>query len=203
MHDNLLVIFTRKPELGHCKTRLAKTVGDKAALEIYKHLVQHTAKTSADVKAQKQVWYTKAIVDDDCWENSIFEKQIQPEGDLGEKMKFAFEQGFKNNYKHIVIIGSDLYDLQPEDLTRAFEALKNHDAVIGPATDGGYYLLGMNALHKSVFEAKSWGTDTVFESTLRDLSTLKLKQLSPKNDVDYYEDIAGIPIFEEIIKTYQ
>jgi len=61
----------------------------------------------------------------------------------------------------------------------------------------------MNALHKSVFETKSWGTDTVFESTLRDLSTLKLKQLSPKNDVDYYEDIAGIPIFEEIIKTYQ
>lgn len=203
MSKNLLLIFTRTPELGKCKTRLAKTVGDRAALEIYELLLSHTANISVGVSAQKQVWYSKAIVDDDVWDNSVFEKQIQPKGDLGEKMKFAFEQGFAQGYQNIIVMGSDLYDVTSEDIYAAFLALETHDAVIGPATDGGYYLLGMKSLISSVFEGKSWGTNTVFEETIKDLSGIKLKQLSPKNDVDYYEDIAGITIFEEIIKKHQ
>jgi rSAM/selenodomain-associated transferase 1 len=203
MNSNLLLIFTRKPVLGQCKTRLAKTVGDQAALDIYKLLLEHTAKTSAKVHAHKQVWYTKAVVDDDCWDNCIFNKQLQPEGDLGEKMAYAFQQGFSEGFKRIVVIGSDLYDLEVSDIQDAFQALYTHDAVIGPATDGGYYLLGLSRMCTSVFKNKSWGMSSVFEATTEDLKPYKLHVLSPKNDVDYYEDIAGISIFEEIIKQNQ
>ncbi|WP_010518223.1 TIGR04282 family arsenosugar biosynthesis glycosyltransferase [Croceivirga radicis] len=197
---NLLLIFTRNPELGKCKTRLAATVGDQAALDIYNFLLQHTAKVTSQLSCDKAVYYSEEIWQDDVWDANTYEKKLQEGSDLGEKMINAFKEGFAAGYKNIIVIGSDLYDIHPEDLNHAFEQLGEHDFVVGPAEDGGYYLLGMNKLLPSLFSNKEWGTDSVLQNTLQDLQKETYFLLEEKNDVDYFEDIKDIPAFEPFIK---
>ena len=197
---NLLLIFTRNPELGKCKTRLAATVGDQAALDIYNFLLQHTAKVTSQLSCDKAVYYSEEIWQDDVWDANTYEKKLQEGSDLGEKMINAFKEGFAAGYKNIIVIGSDLYDIHPEDLNHAFEQLGEHDFVVGPAEDGGYYLLGMNKLLPALFTNKKWGTDDVLQSTLQDLQKETYFLLEEKNDVDYFEDIKDIPAFDPFIK---
>jgi len=197
---NLLLIFTRNPELGKCKTRLAATVGDESALDIYKFLLNHTISITKDVNAAKQTWYSVKIRKDDIWQSSFFDKRLQQGSDLGIRMAHAFQEGFASNYERIIIIGSDMYDLSKEDIDNAFAVLKNKDFVIGPAEDGGYYLLGMKIFKATIFQNKSWGTDTVLRDTLNDLKEEDVHLLEERNDVDLYEDIAGIDAFQPFLK---
>lgn len=120
--------------------------------------------------------------------------------DLGERMQHAFENGFSEGFERILIIGTDLYDISEEDIRLAFESLNNHDFVIGPATDGGYYLLGMKSLNSEIFKNKNWGTNTVLENTLQDLQEYQLKLMEPRNDVDYLDDIRDHPAFQKFIE---
>ena len=196
---NLLLIFTRNPELGKAKTRLAKTVGDETALEIYKFLLQKTRDISSKVNADKAVYYSVKVRDNDIWEASLYQKHQQKGENLGNRMQNAFTNGFNAGYEKVLIIGSDLYDLSSKNIDKAFDELENNDVVLGPAKDGGYYLLGMKKLHTSVFKNKNWGTETVREATLQDLIHQKVKLLEEKNDIDVYEDIIDIP---EIMETF-
>ncbi len=193
MHKNLLLIFTRNPELGKAKTRLAKTVGDETALEIYKFLLEKTRDISSKVSSDKAVYYSVKIRENDIWNENTFQKHQQVGEDLGIRMLNAFKNGFKAGYEKVMIIGSDLYDLTSENIENAFDQLNNNDLVIGPAEDGGYYLLGMNSLHSTIFKNKNWGTETVRKDTLSDLKDKKVKLLAFKNDIDVYEDIINIP----------
>ncbi|WP_291867067.1 TIGR04282 family arsenosugar biosynthesis glycosyltransferase [Maribacter sp.] len=198
---NLLLIFTRNPELGKCKTRLATTVGKNAALEIYKFLLKHTASLTKNLYATKQVFYSEEIWKKDTWDNAIYNKKLQEGSDLGERMYNAFLEGFNSNFERIIVIGSDMYDLSQEDIENAFIQLNTNDYVIGPATDGGYYLLGMKTLNSKVFKNKVWGTNTVLQNTLNDLKNTKIHILEAKNDVDVYEDIQNIEVFKSFIKN--
>ena len=193
MHKNLLLIFTRNPELGKAKTRLAKTVGNETALEIYKFLLNRTRDISSKVNADKAVYYSVKIRVNDIWDASIFQKHQQFGEDLGIRMQNAFKNGFDADYQKVMIIGSDLYDLSSKNIEKAFAELDENDVVIGPAEDGGYYLLGMNSLQEKIFENKNWGTESVRKDTLADLNDKKVKLLAFKNDIDVYEDIIAIP----------
>lgn len=193
MHKNLLLIFTRNPELGKAKTRLAKTVGDETALEIYKFLLNRTRDISSKVNADKAVYYSVKIRENDIWDASIYQKHQQFGEDLGIRMQNAFKNGFDAGYQKVMIIGSDLYDLSSKNIEKAFAELDENDLVIGPAEDGGYYLLGMNSLQEKIFENKNWGTESVRKDTLADLNDKKVKLLAFKNDIDVYEDIIAIP----------
>ncbi|GAA3521088.1 TIGR04282 family arsenosugar biosynthesis glycosyltransferase [Aquimarina addita] len=197
--ENLLLIFTRNPELGKCKTRLAATIGDQKALDIYTFLLQHTVAITENLTVTKEVHYSVKVRDQDLWNTSIYNKKQQQGDDLGERMQHAFANGFKAGYKNIIIIGSDMYDLNQKDLENAFNTLQTSEYVIGPAEDGGYYLLGMKSLRASVFANKKWGTSTVLQDTLRDLSDAHVKLLPEKNDIDYYEDIKDIPDFQQFL----
>lgn len=199
MRKKLLLVFTRNPELGKVKTRLAQTVGDQTALDIYKFLLKKTRDVSSEVSADKAVYYSEKIRENDIWNAHIFQKHLQVGEDLGIRMLHAFKNGFEAGYEKVMIIGSDLYDLSTEDIEKAFTALTTNDLVIGPAEDGGYYLLGMKSLHTTIFKNKDWGTETVRKSTLENLKNKKVKLLAFKNDIDVYEDILGIP---EIISTF-
>ena len=192
---NLLLIFTRNPELGKCKTRLAATIGDEAALKIYEFLLSHTHAITKNLDAAKHVYYSEYIGENDIWIEGGFQKFLQEGPDLGARLKQAFIDGFKAGFEHIIVIGSDLHDLSQHDLEKAFQVLKEKDAVIGPATDGGYYLLGMRQLIPAVFENKDWGTSTVLENTIKDLKGLDVAVLPERNDIDRYEDIAHNPVF--------
>ena len=201
--DCLLIIFTRNIEFGKCKTRLAKTVGPKIALDIYQFLVRHTADISANLEVNKWVFYSEHTQKGDVFDDQKFLKYVQQGDDLGSRMKNAFELGFSKGYKKIIIIGSDIYDLDRNDLEEAFEFLDKHETVIGPAEDGGYYLLGLKSVKEAIFSDKPWGKATVLEETLRSLESEDLKLLDVRNDVDIYEDIENIPVFQEFLKDWK
>ncbi|MDT7829242.1 TIGR04282 family arsenosugar biosynthesis glycosyltransferase [Pricia sp. S334] len=186
---DLLLIFTRNPELGKCKTRLAETVGDETALDIYRFLLQHTASITRNLNAAKQVWYSEEIWDNDIWDEAYYDKKLQKGQDLGVRMANAFQEGFASGYERIVIIGSDMFDLSRKDLENAFAQLKENDFVIGPAEDGGYYLMGMKSFRPELFTNKKWSSETVLEDTLRHLEDENLAILDEKNDIDVYKDI--------------
>lgn len=194
-----LMIFTRNPELGKCKTRLAKTIGDDSALDIYKYLLNHTAKIASNVSADRYVFYSETIITDDSWDKNVFRKKLQFGHDLGTKMENAFFDKFQLDYEKVVIIGSDLLDLNAELIETAFEYLDVNDVVIGPATDGGYYLLGMKKLHPGIFKNKDWGTATVREKTLNDLKEMQVALLKELNDIDTFEDMQN---YDELKKFY-
>lgn len=200
---NLLLIFTRNPELGKCKTRLATKVGNQSALEIYKFLLTHTVKITENINVTKQVYYSDKVGVNDIWNTAIFDKKIQNGNDLGERMHNAFNQGFIDGFKNIIIIGSDMFDMNQTDLENAFLQLEKNDYVIGPAVDGGYYLLGIRKQNDSIFKQKTWGTNTVLKDTLIDLKNEKIKLLEAKNDVDYFEDIKDIEAFQPFLKNIE
>ncbi len=194
-----LIIFTRNPELGKGKTRLAATIGDENALSVYKILLKHTADFSAKVTADRYVFYSEAIHKDDLWDNNIFRKKLQKGNDLGERMQNAFAELFEMGYEKVVIVGSDIYELAAQDVEDAYTAMGNEDFVIGPAKDGGYYLLGMKNLKPELFKNKEWGTNSVLNDTLKDLEGESVTKLSTKNDIDVFEDIEHIDIFQKFI----
>lgn len=196
---NLLIIFTRNPELGKCKTRLAKTIGEEAALEIYKFLLQHTVSVTKNLACDVEVHYSEKVQYNDIWDEDIYIKKQQIEGDLGEKMQHAFLSAIKNGYRNIIIIGSDLYDITQEDIEEAFKALETFEFVLGPSEDGGYYLLGMNQFKAELFKNKAWGTDSVLRDTLLDLKDDHLQLLEERNDIDVYDDLKDIPIFQQFL----
>jgi rSAM/selenodomain-associated transferase 1 len=198
-NKKLLLIFTRNPELGKAKTRLAKTVGDETALKIYKFLLKRTRDVSLKVSSDKAVYYSVKIRENDIWDKNTYQKHQQVGEDLGIRMQNAFKNGFEAGYQKVMIIGSDLYDLSSENIEKGFRKLDSHDVVIGPAEDGGYYLLGMNSLQENIFINKEWGTETVRKDTLEDLKNKKVKLLALKNDIDVFEDLVNIP---EIMNTF-
>lgn len=200
MPKNLLLVFTRNPELGKVKTRLAKTVGNATALKIYIFLLERTRDIAVKVAADKAVYYSVKIRENDIWDASIFQKHQQVGEDLGIRMLHAFKNGFKAGYEKVMIIGSDLYDLTAETIENAFSVLEKNEVVIGPAEDGGYYLLGMNSLEEKVFKNKDWGTETVRKDTLEDLKDKKVFLLGQLNDVDVFEDIKHHPAFQIFLK---
>ena len=188
--NNLLLIFTRNPELGKGKRRLAATIGDQAALDIYKFLLNHTVSITKNLYAEKQVYYSEEIWENDIWDNQKFDKKIQIGDDLGDRMANAFQEGFQNDYQKIIIIGSDMLDLSQENLENAFKALEKNDFVVGPADDGGYYLLGMKKLIPQLFENQPWSTNVILQNAIDELNKLQLSHhlLPVLNDIDTLED---------------
>ena len=200
MKKNLILIFAKNPVAGRVKTRLAKDVGEKKALQVYQYLLDHSAKVTSRVNASKQVWYADHIKEKDIWDNEVFEKKLQSGDHLGERMENAFRSAFAEGYEKVVIVGTDLYDIQPADIDKAFQKLDEFSAVIGPAKDGGYYLLGMNSMITKVFRNKKWSTDSVFRETMTDLQDHKTYQLEVRNDIDILEDIMEIEPLKKIVE---
>lgn len=197
---NLLLIFTRNPQLGKCKSRLAATVGNKTALDIYRFLLDHTVSITKNLSVAKQVWYSEEIWEEDIWNPRFYDKKLQQGEDLGVRMANAFQEGFASGFERIIIIGSDMYDLSEKSLQDAFSALLENDFVIGPAKDGGYYLLGMKTFKPNLFQQKDWGNDTVLRDTLKNLKNKNYHIMDERNDVDLYEDIKDIAAFRPFLK---
>lgn len=184
-----LIIFTRNPELGKCKTRLAAHIGDEAALNVYKHLLNHTKSEAIKTQADRFVFYSEEIIADDIWNSEYFNKKLQIGDTLGERMHQAFVELFNLGYQKVCIIGSDLLDLRSEIIMEAFQKLEKNKVVIGPATDGGYYLLALKAVSTNIFYNKQWGSDSVLKDTLNDLKEDQVYLLKELNDIDTFEDM--------------
>ena len=191
-----LIVFSRYPEPGTTKTRLAKVVGGLAAAEIQKKLTEYTLaqvrlflRTSPVAVTVYFEGGSTAEMQD--WLGTDFACRNQGEGDLGLRMQKAFAAAFQDEYKRIVIIGTDCPGLQACHMEQAFALLHQKNLVLGPASDGGYYLIGLSREEKSLFEEIPWGTDTVLAKTRniaakKGLSSGFLETLS---DVDRPEDL--------------
>lgn len=189
--NQLLIVFYRNPELGKVKNRLAATVGEERALAIYLLMAAHARKISLSMPVDRVVYYSEFSDSEDNWLNCDFQKRLQHGSDLGEKMKNAFEESFNSGYESVCIIGTDCLELTEDILFMAFDTLKHRDAVIGPAADGGYYLLGMNRFVPELFNNKNWSTSSVCGDTIQDLKHLHCSYhvLPTLHDVDHESDL--------------
>lgn len=200
MGDDLLIIFVKNLVPGMVKTRLAEDVGMFLALDVYQELVNNTAKVAKKVDVDKIVFYSEYVEVEDAFDAENIEYHIQEGKDLGERMKNAFQVGFDKGYSRIIIIGSDCYDLKKKHLEEAFDQLEIHDIVVGPAKDGGYYLLGLNGPCPSLFEGKTYSHDKVFQELMTEAEELELEVhlLEKLNDIDTLEDLQGTPLMKII-----
>jgi uncharacterized protein len=186
-----LIIFIKNALPGKVKTRLASTIGDEKAVHIYRSLLAYTNTVTKNVDADRYVYYDLFINEKDKWDAAWFSKKLQEGNDLGDRMSNSFKDLFFAGYENIVIVGSDCPAITAGIVEQAFAGLKNTDVVIGPSTDGGYYLLGLKKLYPALFMDTAWSTDKVLEQTLEtckrlNLSTCLLAELS---DIDNEDDL--------------
>ena len=204
MNKNQLIIFIKNPVLGKVKTRLAKYIGDRSALQIYLSLLKHTFKITKELEdVVKVVYYSDVVEEDDMWISTSFGKSLQEGNDLGMRMKNAFQTAFNEGAERVVIIGSDCFELTQNYIEHAFNILNSNQAVIGPAVDGGYYLLGMNRMYSSVFQDVEWSSHNVFVSTFVKLKEedIQFKLLPVLYDVDRVEDVPELLQYNVILKA--
>lgn len=192
MNDGqLLIIFTKNPEPRRVKTRLAHDVGEEKALEVYEILRNHTALVAAKVKAERMVFYSRFIPSSDLFCTEQFTLHLQEGVDLGERMLHAICTGFETGFRHIVLIGTDCYELSSNILDDAFTALERSDAVVGPAIDGGFYLIGLNMPVPELFLNRQWSTAEVLKETIEILQrqAIPYELLSALSDIDTFDDL--------------
>jgi uncharacterized protein len=190
-NKDLLIVFVKNSELGFVKTRLAKTIGNEKALIVYRALVEKTKAVIDDLNVRKAIYYSDYIDEYDQFKEDGYSKRLQMGDDLGERMKNTFEAAFNLGFKKAVIIGSDCWELTSDTIEAAFKGLDESDFVLGPASDGGYYLMGMKEILPEVFSNKMWSSENVLVDTLIDIERSgKSKLLLPTlSDVDYQEDL--------------
>jgi rSAM/selenodomain-associated transferase 2/rSAM/selenodomain-associated transferase 1 len=192
-----LIIFTRHPRPGRAKTRLIPALGPDGAADLQRRMTAQALATArrlarrrpVDVEVRFEGGGPGAVR---RWLGPSYTCRPQGPGDLGERMRRAFEEAFASGAGGTLIVGSDCPVLSAEHLHRAFAGLLEHDLVLGPARDGGYYLIGARAGAPDVFGGIAWGTGGVLEHTLAaargaGLSVALLDELA---DVDRTEDLA-------------
>jgi uncharacterized protein len=196
MIENQLIIFTRFPEPGKTKTRLIPLLGEQGASELHRRMTEATIKQAKilldDNSLSVKICFTGGTIDDmKNWLGGDLIYQVQQGEGLGDRMKFAFTEAFLGQMTQVVMIGTDCPDLTASIIQQAFAALSAHDLVLGPAQDGGYYLIGLKRVFTELFTGIAWGTDTVLAKTLEIARTLGLKiaLLPVLRDIDRPEDI--------------
>lgn len=207
LQKKLFIVFAKNGELGKVKTRLAQTIGNEGALRVYLDLLQITEDVSSAVEQVHLRIYFSDYILENRWPGK--EKYIQQGADLGQRMKNAFEQGFKDGFTSIVGIGADLPEITPTHISDAFYALESSDFVFGPALDGGYYLVGMS-FEKGlyVFENKPWSTEELYQLTKTEIleNRHSVSELETLNDIDTLEDLKASAIavnYQEFIQLQQ
>lgn len=187
----VLIIFTKNPVLGKVKTRLASAIGDEDALRVHQSLVEETITKVNHCHCDKVVYFSDGINAVNSFSEHGFRQEVQTEGDLGKRMKHAFANEFENGYTSIVIVGTDCPDIDETTISLAFDQLVDKEVVLGPAYDGGYYLIGLSALYNELFDDIAWSTSTVFQSTVQRLHELSLSLglTEKKQDIDTLDDL--------------
>lgn len=198
---NLLIVFVKNLIPGHVKTRLAKDIGIDGALDVYKFLVEHTYETTKEVESSKAVFYSEYVEIEDIWDTEEYQLLVQKGPDLGDRMLNAFKHGFDKGFEKVVIVGTDCFELKPDHIEEAFDQLSQHDVVIGPATDGGYYMIGMNKLYPQLFHDKKYSHENVLKDVLTEIGQMDADfYLLPElSDIDTFQDLKDSDIDFEFV----
>ena len=205
--DNALIIFLKYPEPGKVKTRIAKAIGNEKACLIYKQLAEKVITNICQKNTAPYDIYVFFIPTDKkhaikTWLTPVFDKnggvdvyyKSQNGDSLGERMSLAFRKILQEHpYKKGIIIGADCPEIDTSLIEDAFEVLREKDIVIGPAKDGGYYLLGMSGYVHDLFVDINWSTDRVFRQTMEKVykNNLSCTILTTLRDIDTWEDLCA------------
>jgi uncharacterized protein len=198
MNRHCLIVFVKSPEAKGVKSRLAKAIGEQQARRLYRCFVLDLLDTLEKGNYDLNIFFyppedERAVKE---WLRDGRSYEPQNGEDLGERMQRAFEKCFSGGFEAVVLIGSDFPDLPAEMIDDAFLSLKSSDAVMGPALDGGYYLIGFKAetFLPEAFSGPSWGTDGVFKSTCAILGHhgRSVSVLPAWRDIDTQEDLAAL-----------
>ena len=185
-----LIVFLKNPELGKVKTRIAKSCGEKEALEIYQKLIKHTLDVAKKSDLKVELCFSDRIESEELFSIHDFDKTIQIGSDLGERMHNAFVDSHNGNNESTIIIGSDCLQLTANHLKEASEALNSKDVVLGPANDGGYYLIGLKEPFEKLLKGKKWSHQNVLNDALEIIKSagLNFHLLEKLSDIDTYDD---------------
>jgi hypothetical protein len=201
MSNELLIIFAKNPVLGLSKTRIADETDDRTALRVYQLLLEHLNNNLQKLTYDVHIYFSDFIPGPH--ENPFsgqFSFHVQSGPDLGFRMHEAITRSYKKGYKKIILAGSDIPDLTPEITDQGFSELNSGDVVLGPATDGGYYMIGMNHPHQAIFKSISWSTAQVMNQTLNRLKKHQLSYyiLPELEDIDTWDDVCSHHFFKGI-----
>ncbi|GJM16820.1 MAG: hypothetical protein DHS20C13_21470 [Thermodesulfobacteriota bacterium] len=204
---NTLIVFLKYPEAGKVKTRLAKDLGDQRAAEIYSEMSLEIINNVLDTSSYNTIIFYDPPEKEKENEirNWIGKKEVQylPQvgNTLGDKISNAFKEVFSSKSKRAVIIGTDCTDVTSETITQAIKSLTDVDVVLGPAVDGGYYLLGLNNHTPEIFKGIKWSTESVLNQTIEKIKENKLSYelLNTLQDIDTLDDLNTR--FESFYKT--
>jgi uncharacterized protein len=194
--ENLLVLFTRHPQPGKTKTRLIRTLGENGAADLQRRMTRHALRCATELQgeARVEVWFEGGDQDQmRATFGGAFEYREQPSGDLGQRLHEAFAASLQGTITRAVILGTDCPAITADILRRAFAGLEHSDVVLGPATDGGYYLIGLRRPVRPLFEKIAWGTSKVRQETMQIAHELGLtvQLLDELPDVDRSADVEG------------
>jgi uncharacterized protein len=201
---NRLILFTRYPEPGKTKTRLIPTLGPDGAADLQRKMTEQIIRWARKLKKKTaislEIRYeggSRQLMQE--WLGVDIPCRPQGDGDLGLRMNTAFLQAFQSGIKRAVLIGTDCPEINPGFIQTAFQALKENEIVLGPATDGGYYLIALKRTQPQLFQDIPWGTGEVLQKTLQASQVLHLKAfLLPRlTDIDRPEDL---PVWEKTLE---
>jgi uncharacterized protein len=192
LKTNCLIIFTRYPEPGKTKTRLIPALGEDGSAQLHRRMAEHTVKQTRSLSCAIEVWYvggSEELMQD--WLGKDLWYREQPAGDLGDRMCGAFRSAFEQGYQSVMIVGTDCPGLTTDFMAQGFASLQNYMVTIGPAIDGGYYLIGLQQLVPELFQGITWSTATVFSETLAITDRLQLPThlLPSLSDIDLPADL--------------
>src|SRR3989338_2999752 len=191
--DNVLIIFVKYPQPGFVKTRLAKEIGKKNASELYRLFVETLLARIKDKNFTRVIFYSPVSKRNEIkmWLGDDLALSPQKGRGLGERLSSAFRLAFKNGAKRVLVIGTDSPALNKKLILDAFKKLKEIQCVLGPAFDGGYYLVGLTSFHEEIFQHIDWSSDNVFKQTLKAIkkSRISFSLLDKQLDIDNKDDL--------------
>ncbi|MGH8568365.1 MAG: TIGR04282 family arsenosugar biosynthesis glycosyltransferase [Gammaproteobacteria bacterium] len=191
---DVLAVFVKAPLVGQVKTRLAADIGAPRATELYRALGRSVVSACIGPSHETVVWFSpveaRPIVREWLGDLAIADYRAQPTGSLGSRLIAALRDHFHEGARRVVLIGSDCPGIHARLVSRAFAFLDEHDLVIGPARDGGYYLIGLRGPAPQLFRGISWSTATVLQQTLTRARRVGLRPaiLPTLRDIDTADD---------------
>lgn len=199
-----LIIFTRYPEPGRTKTRLIPALGEVGAAKLHQQMAEYTIAQGRELRKILDLSVEIRFIGGNTqkmqqWLGEDVSYKDQGEGDLGVKMERSLIESFNQLHKQVIIIGTDCPSINYQLLSTAFEKLNDDDLVIGPAVDGGYYLIAMKQIIPQIFKNIPWGTDQVLIETIKAAKpqNLSIGYLPTLNDIDRPEDLVYCNLFKK------
>ncbi|HCU89236.1 MAG TPA: hypothetical protein DGR97_04810 [Gammaproteobacteria bacterium] len=194
-----LIVFAREPRPGNVKTRLAATVGESAAAEIYAQLLSRSLSIAERSRFSTRYLFAADSEEIDYFAgrlaNDMWQVRVQCQGDIGQRMEHAIALVLRR-HQFVVLVGSDVADSKTMDLDHAWKLLssRSKSAVVGPSVDGGYWLIGLRKTEPMIFRGIPWSTDRVFRTTIARMDGLGLEVncLVPRHDVDEAADLCYV-----------